>query len=173
MLTRLTVVNIWQYIRTSDHYVVLLKLICNSCRLYLNTSPIKPPKCSKHMSQLRSNFLVDTWSGTFITNVLHNSVSRLIFFIHAFIFEELKTKQDAWGHKELDTTKQLNWAELNWWRTTSLPGTLTWKDLGPNLILPRGISINSNVSMTFCAIIKPVFSLFCPLTFCLYLGDKE
>ena len=67
MLTRLTVVNIFPYIRTSDHYVVLLKVICNSCRLYLNTSPTKPPKCSKYMSQLRSHFLVDTWSGTFIT----------------------------------------------------------------------------------------------------------
>lgn len=110
MLTRLIVVNIWQYIRTSDHYVVLLKLICNSCRLYLNTSPIKPPKYSKHMSQLRSNFLVDTWSGTFITNVLHNSVSRLIFFIHAFIFEELKSKQDLfWVIQVMVSGYQWQW----------------------------------------------------------------
>ena len=107
MLTRLTVVNILQYIQTSDHYVVLLKLICNSCQLYLNTSPTKPPKCPKHRSQLRSNFLADTWSGTFIKNALHSSVSHLIFlFTHLFLrsWGVNRTCSELFRSRYLDTS---------------------------------------------------------------------
>ena len=50
---------------------------------------------------------------------------------------------DSWGHKELDTTEQLNWTELNWTVTHFLYGnSLTVKDI-----------FKSTVEITLCFVL--------------------
>ena len=41
---------------------------------------------------------------------------------------------DSWGHKESDTTEQLNWTELNWRPLRKLSGDCIRKELDPHFI---------------------------------------